>query len=41
MRVIVNQIEHELPSQSVISDVLSFFDAIPPYAVAVNLKFVP
>ncbi len=41
MRVIVNQIEHELPTQSVISDVLSLIDAKPPYAVAVNLNFVP
>ena len=41
MRVIVNQIEHELPSQSVISDVLSLIEAKPPYAVAVNLNFVP
>lgn len=41
MRVIVNQIEHELPTQSVISDVLSLINAKPPYAVAVNLNFVP
>jgi len=41
MRVIVNQVEYELPSQSMISDVLSLIDARPPYAVAVNLNFVP
>jgi sulfur carrier protein len=41
MRVIVNQIEHELPTQSVISDALSLINAKPPYAVAVNLNFVP
>jgi sulfur carrier protein len=37
----VNQVEYELPSQSMISDVLSLIDARPPYAVAVNLNFVP
>ena len=41
MRVIVNQVEYELPIQSMISDVLSLIDARPPYAVAVNLNFVP
>ena len=41
MRVMVNQVEYELPSQSMISDVLSLVDARPPYAVAVNLNFVP
>ena len=41
MRVIVNQIEYELPNQSMISDALSLINAKPPYAVAVNLSFVP
>jgi sulfur carrier protein len=41
MRVIVNQVEYELPNQCMISDVLSLIDARPPYAVAVNLNFVP
>ena len=41
MRVIVNQVEYELPKQSMISDVLSLINARPPYAVAVNLNFVP
>lgn len=41
MRVIVNQVEYELPSQSMISDALALIDAKPPYAVAVNLNFVP
>jgi len=41
MRVIVNQIEYELSSQSMISDALSLINAKPPYAVAVNLNFVP
>ena len=41
MRVIVNQVEYDLPSQSMITDALSVIDAKPPYAVAVNLNFVP
>jgi len=41
MRVIVNQVEYELPNQSMISDALALIDAKPPYAVAVNLNFVP
>lgn len=41
MRVIVNQIEYELPNHSMISDALLLIDAKPPYAVAVNLNFVP
>jgi sulfur carrier protein len=41
MRVIVNQVEHDVPRQSMISDVLSLVDARPPYAVAVNMNFVP
>ncbi|HAT39853.1 sulfur carrier protein ThiS [Polynucleobacter necessarius] len=41
MRVVVNQVPYELPSNSMISDALSLIDAKPPYAVAVNLNFVP
>ena len=41
MRVIVNQVPYELPSQSVVSDALALINAKPPYAVAVNLTFVP
>lgn len=41
MRVIVNQVEYEMPNQSVIADALSLIDAKPPFAVAVNLNFVP
>ena len=41
MRIIVNQIEYDLPSKSLISDALALIDAKPPYAVAVNLNFVP
>ena len=41
MRVIVNQVAYELPSESVITDALSLIEAKPPYAVAVNFHFVP
>jgi sulfur carrier protein len=41
MRVIVNQVEYELPQQSMVSDALALIAAKPPYAVAVNLTFVP
>ena len=41
MCVIVNQIEYDIPSQSMISDALALINAKPPFAVAVNLNFVP
>ena len=41
MRVIVNQVAYELPSKSMVSDALALIKAKPPYAVAVNLHFVP
>ncbi len=41
MRVIVNQVPFDLPSRSMVSDVLAVINAKPPYAVAVNLNFVP
>jgi sulfur carrier protein len=41
MRVIANQIPRELPSNSRITDLLNMIEARPPYAVAVNLEFVP
>lgn len=41
MRIIVNQVEYEMPSHSFVSDALALIDAKPPYAVAVNMNFVP
>jgi sulfur carrier protein len=41
MRVIVNQVEYEVPNQSMISDALALINAKAPYAVAVNMQFVP
>lgn len=41
MRVIVNQQVRELAPASKVSDLLALMDAKPPFAVAVNLQFVP
>lgn len=41
MRVIANQIPRDLPANSRITDLLALIEARPPYAVAVNLHFVP
>ena len=41
MRIIVNQVEYEMPSHSLVSDALALIDTKPPYAVAVNMNFVP
>ena len=41
MRILVNQIEYDLPHGSSISHVLPLIEAKPPFAVAVNLVFVP
>ena len=41
MRIIANQIPRDLPSDSRITDLLTMIEAKPPYAVAVNLQFVP
>jgi sulfur carrier protein len=41
MRILANQIPRELPSNSRITDLLTMIEARPPFAVAVNLQFVP
>ena len=41
MRILANQIPCELPAKSRITDLLTMIEAKPPYAVAVNLQFVP
>jgi len=41
MRILANQIPRDLPSNSRITDLLVMIEARPPYAVAVNLQFVP
>ena len=41
MRVIVNQIEMQVPENSSIDDVLLLINAKPPFAVAINYEFIP
>jgi len=41
MRILANQIPRDLPANSRITDLLAMIEARPPYAVAVNLQFVP
>jgi sulfur carrier protein len=41
MRVMVNQVEHEVPQGALVSQVLEQVQAKPPFAVAVNLQFLP
>jgi len=41
MRILVNQIEYDLPSGSFLSTALTYMQAQAPFAVAVNRIFVP
>ena len=41
MRVIVNLKDHDVPSGCKLSDAVALLNAKPPYAVAVNLNFIP
>ncbi|HQS61520.1 MAG: thiamine biosynthesis protein ThiS [Polynucleobacter sp. 24-46-87] len=41
MRIVVNQVEQQLPENGTIVDALNLIEAKPPYAVAVNLQFIP
>lgn len=41
MRIVVNQKEYALSTGCSVSDVVALIKAKPPYAVAVNLNFVP
>ena len=41
MRILVTHIPRDLPALSKVSDLLQFISAKPPYAVAVNLQFIP
>ena len=41
MSILANQIPRELPSNSRLTDLLAMIEARPPYAIAVNLQFVP
>ena len=41
MRITLNQVQYDLPAHSMITDALKLINAKPPFAVAVNLNFVP
>jgi len=41
MRVLINHTPHELPTDATVADAAQAVGAKPPYAVAVNLQFVP
>lgn len=41
MRVLANHIARELPADSRLTDLLALIEAKPPFAVAVNLEFIP
>lgn len=41
MRVIINHTPHDLPPGATVADAAQAMRAQPPYAVAVNLQFVP
>lgn len=41
MRVLINHTPHELPKGATVADAAQAVGAKPPYAVAVNLQFVP
>ncbi len=41
MRIVINQLPYEVDNSSKVSDALRLINVKPPYAVAVNLQFVP
>ena len=41
MKVLINDIPHELAPQARLPDALAAIQATPPFAVAVNRQFVP
>ena len=41
MRVMINQIEHLLPEGAKLEHALVALKAQPPFAVAINLQFIP
>lgn len=41
MNVFINQVQHELEAGTSVADVISLLQARPPFAAAVNLRFVP
>jgi sulfur carrier protein len=41
MRVTINQIEYMLPERATLEHALATLKAQPPFAVAINLEFIP
>ena len=41
MRVLINQVAYELPQAASVAEAVLAVAAKPPFAVAVNLQFVP
>jgi sulfur carrier protein len=41
MNLLINDLPHTLPPGATLSDALALIDARPPFAVAVNRRFVP
>jgi len=41
MRVMINQIEHQLPQGAKLENALAAIEAQAPFAVAINLQFIP
>jgi sulfur carrier protein len=39
--VLINQVPHQLPANASLADAVHQFGISPPFAAAVNLKFVP
>jgi sulfur carrier protein len=41
MNILINQKEFQVPSMSKLIDVIQLTDAKPPFAVAINMVFIP
>ena len=41
MRVLINQVAYDLPASASVAEAVAASAAKPPFAVAVNLQFVP
>ena len=41
MQVFINKVAHVLPPEATLAKAIALIEAKPPFAVAVNLQFVP
>lgn len=41
MKISINKMPHELPDDATLADAVALVKAVPPFAAAVNLQFVP